>query len=95
MLRSSIRYTLAVFFAGLLSATPGCLSTSQPDDAGAKQAKLDSERVRCRREYPTGSHISQMVCYRVQHVEDRRQSDQEKMRNMQIGGAIVTPQSSQ
>lgn len=82
----SVRTFIAAAVCALALGLTGCVqATTQP----AKKGSVTKKKVKCIRDAPTGSHITQMVCYTDKDVKERRQNDREKVRNMQIGGAVV------
>ena len=62
----------------------GCASSAQ--NSGGKSGKKTT--LVCRTEKPTGSHISQRVCHEQHQVDDRRHSDQDKVREIQQRDAL-------
>lgn len=81
--RTFIAATACALAVGLTACAVGP-STAQKKDKDA----VAKGKVVCVRDAPTGSHITQMVCYKQQDVTDRRKNDKERVRNLQIGGAI-------
>ncbi|MCG8420357.1 MAG: hypothetical protein MJE77_20685 [Proteobacteria bacterium] len=66
-----------------------CLALTVVSCATGKHAQSgDNDKVVCRETMPTGSHIPRKVCWKEHQVQDRRNSDQEKVRNMHIGSGV-------
>ncbi len=75
---------LSVAFGGALLFFIGTLGSS-----GCARGKAVSDNdVVCERVLPTGSHIPRMYCWKASQAKDRRNNDQEKIRNIQIGSGI-------
>lgn len=83
---SSVRTLIVAALCILTMALTGCAWENTNSD---KKQKLGKQKVMCVRDAPTGSHITQLVCYRKTDVKARRQNDRERVRNLQIGGAVV------
>ena len=75
--------------AALCTVTIGFTGCAWGPNNAKQEEPVGKQKVVCVRDAPTGSHISQMVCYKKQDVNARRENDREKVRNMQIGGAVV------
>lgn len=57
--------------------------------------KAGDDGVVCERVMPTGSHIPRTYCYKAAQAKDRRENDQEKVRNIQIGSGLKLPDPPQ
>jgi len=80
--RSLVRLLVLVGAGVFVLGSFGCMS-SQP--------KAGDDGVVCERVLPTGSHIPRMYCYKAAQAKDRRENDQEKVRNIQIGSGLKVP----
>ena len=47
----------------------------------------------CERVAPTGTHIPRTYCWKTSEADQRREKDQETLRNLQIGSGINVPDS--
>ena len=90
---STIRNVLFAAICGVALLSTGCATGPQATVSTPKSRTAKKPKLICVRDAPTGSHITQMVCYRNKEVEDRRQTDQDKMTNMRIGGGLQPPNS--
>lgn len=81
----------ALFMAGACAlALPlaGCGSSQQKAKGEQKPVVYNKEKLICKRTTPTGSHIPRMQCHRRVEVEQRRDGDQAKIRDLQHGSSI-------
>ena len=83
----SVRTFIVASVCALAIGLTGCLSDPNTSKQG-EGASATKKKVVCVRDAPTGSHISQMVCYKQDDVEARRENDREKMRDLRIDGAV-------
>lgn len=95
MSKSPIRVVLVVFVFGLASLLiSGCLGP-QNNATTQNKKKMGKTKLVCHRDAPTGSHLPQTICYQKADVKVRRDNDREKVRTLQIGGAIKRPTPNQ
>ncbi len=73
----------------LLRAAAGCAAprSSAPDDPPGSWHRIvtmndKGEATVCERERPTGSHISEMVCYRREDLDRSRAQTQDALRKL-------------
>ena len=88
-----LRFSLlaACALALSLSATMlGCGSSRQQSSSDQQTAVLyNKDKVVCKRDNPTGSHIPRTRCYRRKDVQQRRDQDQRQLEDMKLGSAIT------
>jgi hypothetical protein len=92
MLKIRLRFSLVVAACALAWTVVGC-AASQQQSSGQETAVLyNKEKLVCKRDYPTGSHIPRTRCYKRQQVQQRRDQDQAQMESIKLGGAMdVSP----
>jgi hypothetical protein len=75
----------ALVFAGLLASSAACVSANQGGTAVASADNGDGGdeegEIVCRTERPTGSNIAQRVCYDKRETDERRDRDQQGLRD--------------
>lgn len=86
----AIRHRFSLFAAACaLALITGCASSQQKN--GEPSAVLyNKDKMVCERESPTGSHIPRTRCFKRQQADQRRASDQAKMDDIKLGGAVVS-----
>ncbi|ACY19204.1 hypothetical protein Hoch_6740 [Haliangium ochraceum DSM 14365] len=78
-----------ILWAGSLALVIGSMGCGarQSQDEG-KTVVYNKEKMNCKREYPTGSHLPVMRCVDRQAEKDRRDADQNSVRDLQNRSAI-------
>jgi hypothetical protein len=81
-------WLVALGLGALLGISSGCAAPAQQQPSQVAQAEHeldDDEELVCRREHRTGTNISKRVCYtraqRDRHAADRREQDQQTLRD--------------
>lgn len=93
------RFSLLAACALALSLTGtmlGCGGSRQQSSSDQQTAVLyNKDKVVCKRDNPTGSHIPRTRCYRRQDAQNRRDNDQSQVEAIKLGGAIATDPGGQ
>jgi hypothetical protein len=80
---------LALSLSGIML---GCGGSRQQSSSDQQTAVLyNKDKVVCKRDNPTGSHIPRTRCYRRQEAQNRRENDQSQIEAIKLGGAINAP----
>lgn len=84
-----LRFSLLAAACALSWTMLGCASSQQKSSSDQQTAVLyNKDKVVCKRDNPTGSHIPRTRCYRRQDAQNRRDNDQAQIEAIKLGGAI-------
>lgn len=88
-----LRFSLLVTACALSWTLLGCATSRQQSSSDKQTAVLyDKDKVVCKRDYPTGSHIPVTRCYQRRQSQQRRDADQAQIDAIKLGGAMdVSP----
>lgn len=91
--RRSLLATACALLLPLSWTMLGCGSSRQQSSSSQQTAVLyNKDKVVCKRDNPTGSHIPRTRCYRKQDARNRQDRDQAQVEAIKLGGAMdVTP----
>jgi hypothetical protein len=80
---------IALGALALVMSSSACVSSNQGEGSEVAKAGDDDSgegEIVCRTERPTGSNIAQRVCYNRREAEERREADQQGLRESGSGG---------
>jgi hypothetical protein len=84
-----LRVSLLAVVCALSWTMIGCGASRQKSKSDQQTSVLyDKEKMVCKRDYPTGSHIPVTRCYPRKGADQRRDRDQSTMDNMKLTGAV-------
>jgi hypothetical protein len=85
-----LRLSLLAAACALSWTMLGCASSRQQSSNDQQTAVLyNKDKVVCKRDNPTGSHIPVTRCYRRKEAQQRRDNDQRQIEAIKLGGAIT------
>jgi hypothetical protein len=89
MLDVRLRFMLLVAACALSWTTFGCGSRQQASDGKRTSVLYDKDKLVCRRDNPTGSHIPVTRCYRRSDAQKRRDEDHRQVEAIKLHGATT------
>lgn len=91
MLDVRLRLSFLVAACALSWTTFGCGSSQQSSSGKQTAVVYDKDKVVCKRDNPTGSHIPVTRCYRRSDVNNRRDQDHRQIESIKLNSATVRP----
>lgn len=88
MLPVRLRFSLLAAVCALSWTMIGCASRQKSSSDQQTSVLYDKEKVVCKRDYPTGSHIPVTRCYPRKGADQRRERDQSQVDTMKLTGAV-------
>lgn len=88
-----LRFSLLIAACAISWSMLGCGGSRQQQSSSSDQQAVlyNKDKVVCKRDYPTGSHIPVTRCYRRKDAQNRRDNDQSQIEAIKLGGAITAP----
>lgn len=83
-----LRFSLLAAACALSWTMLGCGSRQQSSSDQQTAVLYNKDKLVCKRDYPTGSHIPVTRCYQRKQAQQRRENDQGQMDAIKLGGAI-------